>query len=282
MLTFQALTLYTYVRVKRGRGEPLRMKQDRERYEDLEMRRRSRIRRQRRLKRQRRKAGILFGIFSAFLALLTGAVLGALSLYVESRTARREIDLSALVAPDWITQDFFEVNPYSRPGIKMKQVNEIIIHYVANPGTSAKQNWNYFNNLKDQKGDNATSASSHFVIGLDGEILQGIPLDEIAYSTSKEKNLDSVSIENCHPDETGKFTDATYNSLVRLTAWLCLELDLTEKDVIRHYDATGKDCPRYFVAHEDEWNAFLKDVKAELKALKKEGQSQSDTADKKP
>lgn len=282
MLTFQALTLYTYVRVKRGRGEPLRMKQDRERYEDLEMRRRSRIRRQRRLKRQRRKAGILFGIFSAFLALLTGAVLGALSLYVESRTARREIDLSALVAPDWITQDFFEVNPYSRPGIKMKQVNEIIIHYVANPGTSAKQNWNYFNNLKDQKGDNATSASSHFVIGLDGEILQGIPLDEIAYSTSKEKNLDSVSIENCHPDETGKFTDATYNSLVRLTAWLCLELDLTEKDVIRHYDATGKDCPRYFVAHEDEWNAFLKDVKAELKALKKEGKSQSDTADKKP
>lgn len=258
------------------------MKQDRERYEDLEMRRRSRIRRQRRLKRQRRKAGILFGIFSAFLALLTGAVLGALSLYVESRTARREIDLSALVAPDWITQDFFEVNPYSRPGIKMKQVNEIIIHYVANPGTSAKQNWNYFNNLKDQKGDNATSASSHFVIGLDGEILQGIPLDEIAYSTSKEKNLDSVSIENCHPDETGKFTDATYNSLVRLTAWLCLELDLTEKDVIRHYDATGKDCPRYFVAHEDEWNAFLKDVKVELKALKKEGKSQSDTADKKP
>ena len=104
------------------------MKQDRERYEDLEMRRRSRIRRQRRLKRQRRKAGILFGIFSAFLALLTGAVLGALSLYVESRTARREIDLSALVAPDWVTQDFFEVNPYSRPGIKMKQVNEIIIH----------------------------------------------------------------------------------------------------------------------------------------------------------
>lgn len=282
MLTFQALTLYTYVRVKRGRGEPLRMKQDRERYEDLEMRRRSRIRRQRRLKRQRRKAGILFGIFSAFLALLTGAVLGALSLYVESRTARREIDLSALVAPDWITQDFFEVNPYSRPGIKMKQVNEIIIHYVANPGTSAKQNWNYFNNLKDQKEDNATSASSHFVIGLDGEILQGIPLDEIAYSTSKEKNLDSVSIENCHPDETGKFTDATYNSLVRLTAWLCLELDLTEKDVIRHYDATGKDCPRYFVAHEDEWNVFLKDVKAELKALKKEGKSQSDTADKKP
>ena len=139
------------------------MNRDNERYEDLEMRRRSRIRRQKRMKRQRRRARILFGLFSAFLALLTGAVLGALSLYMEGRIERRTIDLSALVAPDWITQDFFEVNPYSRPGTKMNRVNEIIIHYVANPGTTATQNWNYFNNLKDQKGDKATSASSHFM-----------------------------------------------------------------------------------------------------------------------
>lgn len=275
MLTFQAFTTYTYVRENGGRGELVQMNRDNERYEDLEMRRRSRIRRQKRMKRQRRRARILFGLFSAFLALLTGAVLGALSLYMEGRIERRAIDLSALVAPDWITQDFFEVNPYSRPGTKMNRVNEIIIHYVANPGTTAKQNWNYFNNLKDQKGDKATSASSHFIIGLDGEILQGIPLDEIAYSTSKEKNLDSVSIENCHPGEDGKFTDDTYASLVKLTSWLCWELDLTEKDVIRHYDATGKDCPRYYVAHEDEWNAFLKDVKAALKELNKNGRPDS-------
>ena len=163
MLTFQAFTTYTYVRENGGRGEPVQMNRDNERYEDLEMRRRSRIRRQKRMKRQRRRARILFGLFSAFLALLTGAVLGALSLYMEGRIERRAIDLSALVAPDWITQDFFEVNPYSRPGTKMNRVNEIIIHYVANPGTTAKQNWNYFNNLKDQKGDKATSASSHFI-----------------------------------------------------------------------------------------------------------------------
>lgn len=216
---------------------------------------------------------MIFGLFAAFLALLAGAVLGALSLYVERQVERRDIDLSALRAPQWITQDFFEVNPYSRPGTKMTRINEIVIHYVANPGTTARQNWNYFNNLKDQKGEKATSASSHFLIGLDGEILQGIPLDEIAYATSKEKNVDTVSIECCHPDETGKFTDDTYASLVKLTAWLLNELDLTEKDVIRHYDATGKDCPRYFVAHEDEWKAFLKDVKQELKEIKKNGAS---------
>lgn len=81
----------------------------------------------------------------------------------------------------------------------------------------------------------------------------------------RKKNVDTVSIECCHPDETGKFNDETYDSLVKLTAWLCRNLGLTEKDVIRHYDATGKDCPRYFVAHEDAWKKFLSDVKAARK-----------------
>lgn len=31
-------------------------------------------------------------------------------------------------------------------------------------------------------------------------------------------------------------------------------------NVIRHYDVTGKDCPKYFVEHEDAWNAFKEDV----------------------
>jgi N-acetylmuramoyl-L-alanine amidase CwlA len=199
---------------------------------------------------------------------LLAAVIGGLLWLLTSIFNRRYIDLSAIEAPSWVQQDFFDRNPYSRPGTKMAKVNEIVIHYVANPGTTAKNNWNYFNNLKDQKeesGSKNISASSHFIIGLDGEILQGIPIDEIAYATSKEKNMNTVSIECCHPDETGKFTEETYDSLVELTAWLCHSLDLTSKDVIRHYDATGKDCPRYFVAHEDEWKQFKKDVKKALK-----------------
>ena len=117
MLTFQAFTTYTYVRENGGRGEPVQMNRDNERYEDLEMRRRSRIRRQKRMKRQRRRARILFGLFSAFLALLTGAVLGALSLYMEGRIERRAIDLSALVAPDWIrSESVFQAGNKDEPG----------------------------------------------------------------------------------------------------------------------------------------------------------------------
>ena len=69
-----------------------------------------------------------------------------------------------------------------------------------------------------------------------------------------------MSIECCHPDESGQFTDATYQSLVQLTGWLCHRFDLSAEDVIRHYDVTGKDCPKYFVEHEDAWVQFRQDV----------------------
>lgn len=147
-------------------------------------------------------------------------------------------------------------NPYSRPGTALKEVKGIVIHYVANPGTSAAQNRNYFEGLKDS---HATKASSHFIIGLDGEILQCIPTTEIAYA-SNERNQDTLAIECCHPDETGAFHDATYESLVHLTAWLCGKYDLTTSDVIRHYDVTGKNCPLYYVEHPDAWQQFLNDV----------------------
>ena len=78
-----------------------------------------------------------------------------------------------------------------------------------------------------------------------------------------------VSIECCHPDETGKFTKETYQSMVQLTAWLCKKYNLNEDQVIRHYDVTGKICPKYFVDHPEEWETFHKDVKNAIRILKK-------------
>lgn len=43
--------------------------------------------------------------------------------------------------PDW-TEDFLTVNEYSRPGDPLTEVNNIFVHYTANPGTSvAAQNF---------------------------------------------------------------------------------------------------------------------------------------------
>ena len=158
--------------------------------------------------------------------------------------------------PEWVIWDPLPVNTYSRPGTPLDEVNGIVVHYVGNPGTTAEQNHGFFVNLAET---GETYASSHFLIGLDGEIIQNMPLNEIAYC-SNERNADPISIECCHPDEEGQFTDATYSSLIRLVVWLmdCYDLDISQ--VIRHYDVTGKECPRWYVLHPEDWTRFLADV----------------------
>lgn len=151
-------------------------------------------------------------------------------------------------------------NEYSRPQIALKKINGIVIHYTANPGATAQQNRDYFEGLADS---HETHASSHFIVGLDGEIIQCIPSSEISYA-SNSRNSDTLSIELCHPDSTGKFNQKTYDSAVELTAWLCRHFSVSPDAVIRHYDITGKICPKYFVEHEDAWKQFLSDVRAKV------------------
>lgn len=217
----------------------------------------------RELRRQRlRKRRLIFRCILAAAAFSLGVFCGW---FLRGTRIRKPVDLSAVKAPSWIDQQFLTVNPYSRPGSKLSGINGIVIHYVGNPGTSAQQNRDYFEGLKNQSGSNTTSVSSNFVIGLDGEIIQCVPIDEKAFA-SNDRNGDTISIECCHPEADGEFTEETYDSLVRLTAWLCKELNLSSKEVIRHFDVTGKACPKYFVDHEDAWKQFRKDVK---KAMKK-------------
>lgn len=203
-----------------------------------------------------------------FLLLLLTAGMGAglgIGYLVWGYEAPYTVDLGSIEMPEWIDQQLIRKNIFSRPDVSMKQVNNIVVHYIGNPNTTADANRRYFDSLADQDPQQpGTSSSSHFIIGLDGEIIQCIPIREIAYANAP-RNFDTVSIEVCHPDETGKFTDASYASLVKLTAWLCGELELDESDVIRHYDVSEKGCPKYFVDHEDAWKQFRKDVKEALK-----------------
>ncbi len=166
--------------------------------------------------------------------------------------------------PDWVDQRLLTPNEYSRPGIPVTEVNAVVIHYVGNPNTSAEANRNYFEGLGIT---GETYASSNFVVGLEGEVIQCVPVDEIAYC-SAQRNSDTVSIEVCHPDETGEFNDDTRASVVHLTAWLCVRFGLTAEDVIRHYDVTGKECPMYYVRHEDAWAALKTDVDVEILRLR--------------
>lgn len=155
-----------------------------------------------------------------------------------------------------ITEDLLSPNEFSRPQTKLKRVKAVVIHYVGNAGSTAKANRDYFESLGES---GERSASSHFVVGTEGEIIQCIPLNEISYA-SNNRNKDTISIEVCHPDNRGKFTDATYQSLIELVAWLVDTYDLDKDDIIRHYDVTGKICPKYYVENPDAWNKLKDDI----------------------
>ncbi|MGI6094958.1 MAG: N-acetylmuramoyl-L-alanine amidase family protein [Lachnospiraceae bacterium] len=220
-------------------------------------------RRQRRRRQLRRKI-MLFGLI--FLCAAFGILLIKNTLKEkEAKKAMDDTTVSFTGAPPLDVQ-LLTINEYSRPAIAISGIKGIVVHYTANPGSTAQENRNYFEGLKDS---HETKVSSHFIVGLDGEVIQCIPSSEIAYA-SNERNTDTLSIECCHPDESGEFREATYDSLVQLTGWLCERFGLTSENVIRHYDVTGKNCPKYFVENEVAWEKFREDVEEQIQIVKNE------------
>ena len=231
---------------------------------------RARKERERRRKRRRRKqlaarltvllflVGLIALLIFALVKLITGRseTPGAVQTF-QRHTKEEEIPREEETSlKPLITEDFLTVNEYSRPGEALEAVNNIFVHYTANSGTSAAQNRSYFENLGIT---GETSASAHFIIGYDGEIIQCIPLDEIGYAVIG-RNYDSISIECCYLQDDEKFTEETYQSLIRLCAWLLDEYNLTPQDMKRHYDEGGKKCPLYFTEHTEAWEQFKRDL----------------------
>lgn len=131
-----------------------------------------------------------------------------------------------------------------------------------NPNTSAIANRNYFNNLKNT---HTTYASSHYIIGLDGEVIRCIPDNEVAFhSGSWSENRKSIGIENCHPDWGGKFNEKTYDSLIQLCVMLCKLYNININNIKTHNSITGKNCPKYYVENPNEWNKFKQDVQKRI------------------
>ena len=205
-------------------------------------------------RKRKRRQSIIRTVLTV--VLIAAVVLGIKVIAGESPS--KKVDrLAKTEIPDWIDSQIMPAVGTSRRAENLEDVKGIVVHYVGNPGTTAQNNRDYYDNV-------GVEVNSHFVVGLEGEIIQCIPLNEKS-SASNHRNRDTISIEVCHPDETGKFTDVTYEALVKLTAWLCETCDFDEEDIIRHYDVTGKMCPLYFVEHEDAWLQFKKDVMGVLK-----------------
>jgi len=171
-----------------------------------------------------------------------------------------------------IQEKYLPENPFSRPGTPLGKVKGIVIHWVANPKTTAEQNRNYFESLKSQSITDPQKryASAHFIIGLEGEVVQCLLETEVGYHVGADKYTDrakselssypnncTLGIELCHINWEGEFTPKTLQSCKELVLELCERYNLGEKNIYRHFDVTGKDCPRLFVKNPDQWERFL-------------------------
>lgn len=164
------------------------------------------------------------------------------------------------------------VNPFSRPGKSLLRVSGLVFHWVANPGTSAMANARYFQSLAGQDPNDAKEdrfASTHFIIDATG-IIQCVPEGEMCYHVGAWEykpgihdrlgsypNATTIGIELCHPDWSGKFDPITLDLAKRLAVQIALKHGLDPRtDFYRHYDVTGKLCPKHWVGHLEEWEAF--------------------------
>lgn len=183
------------------------------------------------------------------------------------------------------------VSQYTRPGLPMQSVDAVVLHWIGNPNTTAKNNRDYMAiipEINKTSGKAPIYASWHYTIGLDGEIIQQIPENEIAYhagglhytETAKKLFWDDkrksvyphdkcIGIEICHPGLSGKFNQKTYDSAVELAAEIVFKYKLSRDQILRHYDVTGKICPKWFVEHPDEWESMRDDIMQGSVELKK-------------
>jgi N-acetyl-anhydromuramyl-L-alanine amidase AmpD len=107
-------------------------------------------------------------------------------------------------------------------------IRYVVVHATEGP-LDGTVSW-----LEDPKSE----ASSNYVVGRDGSIVQLIPLPDVAWHTgNKLYNEESVGIEHVGiTDDPGGFTLAEYRASAKLAAWLCRRslLPVDRKHIIGH------------------------------------------------
>lgn len=177
-------------------------------------------------------------------------------------------------------------NKRKRPFKKLKEIKAIIIHWTANKnkGANAIANRNYFqNDHKVASGRLVPPASAHFNVD-DLRIIQCIPEDEVAFhvgakwmnfksdahrlmGTEPSKNKTAIDTPNNYTIgiEMCVNIDAdwqkVYKNTIDLTKYLMDRYNIPIENVLRHYDITGKDCPKMMCPpFEEEWIKFKQDI----------------------
>lgn len=168
----------------------------------------------------------------------------------------------------------------NRPFRKLTALKAIIIHWTANTnkGANALANARYFNSdqyLTKKNGEKVKiSASAHYVVD-DKQIIRCIPDDEVGYHVgskagykeiiyteigiprSARPNDYMIGIEMCVNSDSD--FSVTHQNTIELTRYLLKAHNLTTANVFRHFDITGKDCPKMML-DEEIWQQFKREI----------------------
>lgn len=138
-------------------------------------------------------------------------------------------------------------------------IKYIVIHYTANKNDRAISNAKYFAN-------NVVKASAHYFVDADNTIYKSCPVNRVGYSVGGSKyvntkgakyygkctNANSISIEMCDSVTRNKEVEA---NTIELVKFLMNKYNIPKSNVIRHYDVTGKICPKPYI-DEKVWKEF--------------------------
>lgn len=174
-----------------------------------------------------------------------------------------------------ITKNFL-TSRRTRPALRnpewytIRKLKGVVVHWTANTdnGANAERNRRYFNTTDRY-------ASAHYIVD-DSTIIQCLPDHEVGYHVGGRyyqpmgkaimendltPNYFLIGIEMC-VNKDGDW-NKTYQHSVDLAKFLLDKYNFTIKDLYRHYDITGKDCPKMMI-EESKWQAFRSKVNVGL------------------
>lgn len=149
----------------------------------------------------------------------------------------------------------------------INRIKYIVVHYVGATG-GAKNNADFY-------GAAYRGASAHYFVGFQGEIVQVVSDDDIAWHCGTKngykhphcRNSNSVGIEMCVHNRNGSvsrtdknagwyFDPETIKATQRLVRVLMKQYNVPIENVVRHYDVTGKMCPAPYCNGQLDWAEF--------------------------
>ena len=139
-------------------------------------------------------------------------------------------------------------------------VRYIVVHYTANKGDTAKNNADYFARA-------TTKTSAHYFVD-EKEVWQSVREKDTAYHCGADtykhpfcRNGNSIGVEMCLLDKSGNIRTGTIDTALSVVRQLMAAYDIPIDRVLRHYDVTGKNCPRPMVENPSLWEGFKTKLK---------------------